>query len=235
MGTDFCVPGREESERKQDKLSRQWTQRSVPWSTQARRHATTLFRDRIKIASPCDADWNRMQGDDRVRFCAHCQKNVYNLSALTRRDAEALIKEKEGNLCARFYRRADGTVLTQDCPVGLKAKITRRISWLAASAMTLATAWAQDPAMLTGKVVDSRGEALSNAVVEVSHKGTTIKATTDGFGRFRLNPTTPGEYDVKVSKKGFPSAETHLTLANEKQSTVFVTLPYIDYTGSLGQ
>jgi hypothetical protein len=35
--------------------------------------------------------------------------------------SEALILEKEGKLCVRFFRRKDGTVLTDDCPVGLKA------------------------------------------------------------------------------------------------------------------
>jgi hypothetical protein len=75
----------------------------------------------IRIASPCTASWDEMQGDDRVRFCQHCRLNVYNLSAVTRREAEALVKEKEGRLCVRLYRRRDGTALTADCPVGLRA------------------------------------------------------------------------------------------------------------------
>jgi hypothetical protein len=53
----------------------------------------------LRVASPCDAAWDAMEGDDLVRFCQHCRKNVYNL----------------------FYRRADGTLLTDDCPVGLRA------------------------------------------------------------------------------------------------------------------
>ena len=28
--------------------------------------------DHIKIASPCSADWDRMEGTDRVRFCPEC-------------------------------------------------------------------------------------------------------------------------------------------------------------------
>jgi hypothetical protein len=59
-----------------------------------------------------------MHGDDRVRFCSRCSLHVYNLSALTRDAAEALVNEKEGRLCTRFYRRADGAVLTADCPHG---------------------------------------------------------------------------------------------------------------------
>jgi hypothetical protein len=75
----------------------------------------------LKIASPCTASWDEMHGDDCVRFCQHCCLNVYNLSTMTRRQAEALVKEKEGRLCVRFYRRRDGTALTANCPVGFCA------------------------------------------------------------------------------------------------------------------
>jgi hypothetical protein len=61
-----------------------------------------------------------MEGDERVRFCALCSKNVYNLSAMSRSEAEALVREQEGRLCVRFYRRRDGTLLTDNCPVGFR-------------------------------------------------------------------------------------------------------------------
>jgi hypothetical protein len=49
---------------------------------------------------------------------------------MSRREAEALITKTEGRLCVRFYRKADGSILTRNCPVGLKA-IKRRVAWLA--------------------------------------------------------------------------------------------------------
>jgi hypothetical protein len=61
-----------------------------------------------------------MTGDDRARFCAQCQKPVYDLSNMTADEAVALIRSREGKLCARFYRRIDGTILTADCPVGAR-------------------------------------------------------------------------------------------------------------------
>lgn len=81
----------------------------------------------IKIASPCSADWNEMYGDNRKRFCSDCKLNVYNLSEMTQTEAENLLFEAEGRLCVRLYRRKDGTVITQDCPVGL-AKFKQRVS-----------------------------------------------------------------------------------------------------------
>jgi hypothetical protein len=77
--------------------------------------------DHISIASPCPARWEDMEGNDRVRFCGQCRLNVYNLSAMERNEAEELVATHKGRLCAGFYRRVDGTILTRDCPVGLAA------------------------------------------------------------------------------------------------------------------
>lgn len=86
---------------------------------------SVLDIDRIDVATPCTADWSEMLGDERARFCGQCEKHVYNLSAMSRDEIHALIEETEGVFCGRLYRRADGTVLTTDCPVGLAEKARR--------------------------------------------------------------------------------------------------------------
>lgn len=84
--------------------------------------------DNIRVASPCPANWDEMNGNDRVRFCGECQLSVYNLSGMTRMEAEHLISNAEGGrLCVRYYKRADGSIITQNCPVGLAA-LKRRVS-----------------------------------------------------------------------------------------------------------
>lgn len=84
--------------------------------------------DDVRVASPCGESWSEMVGDDVARFCLKCEKNVYDLSAMTRAEAEALVSAREGELCVRFYRRADGTLLTKDCPVGVARKMRRRVA-----------------------------------------------------------------------------------------------------------
>lgn len=91
--------------------------------------------DNVRVAAPCTSDWNRMVGDERVRFCAECSLNVYNLSSMSRREAERLISNAEGRLCVRYYRRPDGTILTDNCPVGLRA-IRRRLSRAAGATLS---------------------------------------------------------------------------------------------------
>lgn len=84
----------------------------------------------VRIAAPCSADWDNMFGNERVRFCEQCQLNVYNLSEMSEAEAQRLIGQTEGRLCGRFYRRKDGSIITQNCPVGLRA-IKRRLSRVA--------------------------------------------------------------------------------------------------------
>lgn len=92
--------------------------------------------DNIKIASPCSMNWDAMTGVGRKRYCGECKLNVYNLSGMTRREAESLLMNSEGRLCVRFYRRSDGTILTEDCPVGWQA-VKKRISKAAAAFASL--------------------------------------------------------------------------------------------------
>jgi hypothetical protein len=92
----------------------------------ARARARLPVLDQIRVASPCSANWNQMTGDDRTRHCGACDKDVYNLSGMTREEAEALILERNGELCVRYYQRADGTILLADCTVGMQRKRHQR-------------------------------------------------------------------------------------------------------------
>ncbi len=97
--------------------------------------------ENVAIAAPCKASWDAMVGDDRVRFCRHCEKNVYNLSAMPRDEAEALLAAREGKMCVRLYKREDGTVMTSDCPVGVKRRRRRRaVAGVLGGGMMAATA-----------------------------------------------------------------------------------------------
>jgi hypothetical protein len=93
--------------------------------------------DDLRIATPCPASWATMEGDDRVRFCHSCSKHVYDLSGLTAAQAATLIQGAEGRLCVRLYRRRDGTLLTADCPVGLRYAVRRRLLRLATAGVVV--------------------------------------------------------------------------------------------------
>jgi hypothetical protein len=110
----------------------------------------------ITVPNPCPASWEAMRGGDEVRFCKHCQKNVYDLSAMDRAQAEALVGANEGHMCVRFYRRADGTVVTSDCK-GAWKKAKRKLALLTSAAASV---------MACGIAVAATGDA--------SHRTATI-------------------------------------------------------------
>jgi hypothetical protein len=142
-----------------------------------------------------------MRGDERVRFCDHCGLSVFNISALSRNEAKALIAGTEGRICARLYRRADGTVLTKDCPIGLRAlrrRLTKRAAAIFAALVSLSSAaLGQQPSkkseqegcipqtritrttsqsnsdapVLSGTVLDQVGAAIPNAKVLITNTG----------------------------------------------------------------
>ncbi|MBS2006110.1 MAG: TonB C-terminal domain-containing protein [Cyanobacteria bacterium SZAS TMP-1] len=96
---------------------------------------------RIEIAKPCSADWESMSGDERERHCQLCQLNVYNISDMTKSEAEAFLAERipQGRVCVRLFRRTDGTIITDDCPRGLRAArdAARRLKQRVAAAASL--------------------------------------------------------------------------------------------------
>jgi hypothetical protein len=107
-----------------------------------------------------------------VRFCLGCEKNVYNLSSLPREDAEALLQARLGNdLCVRFYQRADGTILTQDCPVGVQKKQRKKLVLAVAGAGAMAAAAASmffktDGASCKGQALDpDQGVAVAGGAM----------------------------------------------------------------------
>jgi hypothetical protein len=193
----------------------------------------------ISIAAPCSANWDSMPGTDRVRHCAQCGKNVYNLSAMTRRKAEKLLRETEGNLCARLYQRGDGTILTENCPAGLRA-IGSRVSRWAGAAMALSSvAMAQIPLVqvasaqeqhieyaISGVLHDEAGAVIPGRVVTVFEESTgkNYIARSDSAGFFRIGALASSSYRVKVEFLGFQSFEKWILLGSEDEAKLDVAM-----------
>lgn len=70
--------------------------------------------DDLEIARPCDADWDGMRGDDRSRLCDRCRREVVDLAAHTRAEAEAIAAQDPATRpCLLIARDARGRVVTR--------------------------------------------------------------------------------------------------------------------------
>jgi hypothetical protein len=103
----------------------------------------------VRVATPCDANWEDMEGDQLVRFCGTCKKHVYNLSEMTKEQAESLLCERADKAtCVRIYRRDDGTVISADCSAGIIQARRRKLAALAAAGAAFFTSFAATAAVL---------------------------------------------------------------------------------------
>jgi len=177
-----------------------------------------------------------MAGDERVRHCTLCSLNVYNFAEMTREEVRELLVRTEGRVCARLYRRADGTVITRDCPTGLRA-VRQRASRVAAA---LITALLSLPAFAFGGtsckprlktrgskvkieierlttaqrasftgVVREEGARLPGVTIIVRDESTNREApavVTDVNGAFTIAALNDGIYRVEVTLTGFVPA-----------------------------
>ena len=219
---------------------------------------------RIRVASPCPASWETMEGDARVRFCRQCDLHVYNISELTRAEAESLVARTEGRLCGRLYRRADGTVLTRDCPTGLRAA-RRRVGRAAGAAFAAVlslcgVAFGQNKqtspdscdtgrAKVTRKAKTGKGSTLKGVVMDpagafVPHVSVTLTdtrtqrkfvAVTSDEGVFELAALPPGVYQLEASWPGFQTLRmTHLAVGADEAVGLDLTLDLDPRTVTVG-
>ena len=72
----------------------------------------------VQFATPCHVLWEDMveTGDERVRLCEKCDRNVFNTANMSRDEAVAFLQKNEGSECIQIWKREDGTVVTADCP-----------------------------------------------------------------------------------------------------------------------
>ena len=206
--------------------------------------------NRIAVASPCQVSWNDMVGDDRVRICSQCNLSVYNISAMTKPEAESFIANAEGRICARLYRRADGSILTRDCPVGLRA-VRKKVSRVVATAFSALISlfgssgpFAQRPknetkvdvqrmlrrdgqAAIEGTVFDVNRAVVAGARVKLVNKRTRQVVTTraNDKGGFRFSDVEKGIYAIQFYAPGFVKLEqSGLEVSDEQALKLDVTL-----------
>lgn len=208
------------------------------------RNSQSPMLENIHVAAPCPADWEKMLGDSRVRHCGECNLNVYNISEMTQLEAEDFIRSHEGRLCVRFFRRADGTILTKNCPRGVKA-LARRISRIAAAMLTAAvsvgSAFSQNAAKsnpqsqtqdnqaasgLDLTVADPTGAVITNAKAVLCHcQDHALKsANTDAAGVAHFSGIKPGDYSVEIQSPGFKTVRKNVRLQSRRVERLQVKL-----------
>jgi len=183
----------------------------------------------LRVASPCSVSWESMTGNERVRRCNSCETNIYNTAAMTKAEVERLILKNEGRLCIRLHKRADGTVITKDCPNGLRAfrKRTARFAGATLTAILglFSASFGQKSDNSTGTseaeikrtispnsirrivgiITDTNGAVVPGADIRLYKKGAKkpVKTTSDENGNYTFDSVSSGIYELKFKSPGF--------------------------------
>lgn len=183
----------------------------------------------LRVASPCSVGWETMSGDERARYCNSCKSNVYNVSAMMETEVKSLIGNREGRICVRLYKRADGTVLTKDCPVGFRAYQKRVARFAGAALATVLGLFsvsfgqkddsksvdaskvqiiktASEKNILSGTVMDEFGAVIPNIEIKL-YKNTNekpLKTNSDDEGNYEFESVSAGIYMLEIqAPQGF--------------------------------
>lgn len=74
------------------------------------------FVDQLAVTRPCPMRWDELRGSGAVRQCDRCDREVYDVAAMTAAEVERLVAASSTMPCMRLLRRPDGRVVTADCP-----------------------------------------------------------------------------------------------------------------------
>lgn len=105
--------------------------------------------DSIRIQNACPKKWGELVGSDAKRYCDACDLHVHNSEALTRVEAEALVREADERVCMRIVSDETGAPVFRDS----RASLARRAAnWALATGAGLLAACKEQPPEATGIV-----------------------------------------------------------------------------------
>ena len=172
------------------------------------------FTRQFEITSPCTENWDAMIGNDRVRFCSHCQLFVNDLSQLNRKQIRRLILKSKGRLCVRYSSVNPWPTVT---PVRVLHKIGRRTSMVAASAFSATLGLTSAMAASNVSRHEFNPAYLHNSISSTS----SINSFVDGG--------TAAIYGVIFDPAGAVIPSATITIINVENNVVVLT--YTDGTG----
>lgn len=209
--------------------------------------------NKLRVASPCSVGWETMSGDERSRHCNLCQLNVYNIAGMTSGEVRNLIETGEGRVCIRLYKRADGSVLTKDCPVSFRAYQKRVARFAGAALATIlglfsvsfgqkengknndskseisTTKNQTQQKSLRGVIRDLSGAIVPNAEIKLTKRGSNYskKIKSDSEGSYHFYSLSAGTYDLNIKSSGFKNHRVvAIEIKDEKEYEINVELVF---------
>jgi hypothetical protein len=200
----------------------------------------------LSIPKPCNEDWNKMTLGDKGRFCASCQKSVIDFTSMSDRQVVEFFKKTSSSVCGRFYQdqlNRDIEFSRKRIPwikyffqftlpaflISMKATAQKNRTLIGdtiycTSTMgfvtgKLAPEKSADSGIISGQIVDDKGNKISFASVMI--KNTKTETLADANGNFKLNAHLNST--LVFSAVGYNSKEIVLNGKTQNLTVVFET------------
>jgi hypothetical protein len=168
---------------------------------------------------------------------------------MTSNEIRSLLIAKEGHVCGRMYQRTDGTILTRDCPVGLRALRKRVAGFASAVFATLISAFSvafsqtgqrpvlsgrisvikleqltptdEQKPLFKGVVKDINGAVILNAEIVLINTATKVKRTafSANEGTFVFEEIVEGMYELNIKAAGFKTLHRSFLFLGQGEDT----------------
>ena len=138
----------------------------------------------MSILTPCAANWDAMDGNERTRHCRSCDKNVHNLTAMSSEEIASLLDSENGGACVRVWQRADGTLGMSGCPAPAQlvpSRLQFRIRTLMGVVAAVAAAiglgrFVSERLAASQSQVSTRGSMLMGRLISTRSCGETVSS-----------------------------------------------------------
>ncbi len=194
--------------------------------------------DSLNIDDPCTEPWENMDGSEKKRFCGKCEKDVFNLTAHSRNEAERIVRRSGGRICIRFARLPNGTTITSDRPL---YQISKRAGSIAAGVMatTLSVsgvAYSQGGVMFERDSVRETQPAVSQKLESPQENTSDLSVDSENTSQIRFQvfdhtgSFIPG---AKVALKGIDTKALYAATSDSAGYASFTLIPKGSYSLSV--
>lgn len=196
-----------------------------------------------------------MSGNDLSRRCQTCDRDIHDLSMLSKAQITDLLSEDSKRVCVRLQRKPDGSILYAQRTKNVfiyRKRVAQIASAFFASMIGLFTVTAPAQtysgnydgqgirsstsfgvARIEGRITDMTGSSIPGATITIiTSSGKKYIKTSDSKGRFRFTSfALQGKNDISVECTGFKTFRDIFTLHTREMIEYPITLDVGDVVG----
>lgn len=160
----------------------------------------------LKVGKPCSKSWAEMKGTSTKRFCEECQRDVHNLSEMSRRERDQFAPESGVRTCIAYELRPDGTMVTHSFWDNLRQPFSRIHSATIALLTLLPFLAARSKRISQAKLASSSANSAreqSNATVSPANETAVLREDFGSMkerGKWYQNPESDDGHSMTLGE-----------------------------------